>query len=133
MSGIGAGRLILIVEDNAKNLKLVRDVLQFNGFLTLDAVAGEEVLALARQRLPDVILMDIGLPGMDGIAATRQLKASDATAEIPVVALTASVMRAERARLEDEGFAGIIAKPIDVRTFSEQVLAYCGPRSPQPA
>ena len=125
MSGAGASRLVLIVEDNEKNLKLARDVLQFNDFRTVEATSGEEGVALARQHLPELVLMDIALPGIDGAEATRQLKADAATASIPVVALTASVMQADRARFGDEGFAGVIAKPIDVLKFPGQVLAYC--------
>lgn len=126
MSGQGAGRLILIVEDNDKNLKLARDVLQFHGFRTLEAVNGEDAVVMARQHLPDLVLMDIGLPGIDGVEATRQLKAELSTANIPIVALTASVMEADRARFGEAGFAGLIAKPIDVLTFPGQVLAHCG-------
>ena len=125
MSGIGEGRLILIVEDNDKNLKLARDVLRFHGFRTVEATAGEQGIELARAQLPDLILMDIALPGMDGIAATRQLKTEQPTTGIPVVALTASVTRMDRARLDEVGFAGVISKPIDILKFSEQVLAYC--------
>ena len=125
MSGQGAGRLILIVEDNEKNLKLVRDVLQFHGFRTLEAINGEEAVAMARQHLPDLVLMDIALPGIDGVEATRQIKAEPSTAATPIVALTASVMEADRARFGAAGFAGLIAKPIDILAFPAQVLAYC--------
>ena len=129
MSGQGAGRLILIVEDNEKNLKLVRDVLQFHGFRTLEAINGEVAVVMARQHLPDLVLMDIALPGIDGVEATRQLKAEPSTAAIPIVALTASVMESDRARFGAAGFAGLIAKPIDVPAFPGQVLAFC----PNPA
>jgi two-component system, cell cycle response regulator DivK len=125
VNGIGDGRLVLIVEDNQRTLKLARDVLQFHGFRTVEAEDGEAGVALAQERVPDVILMDIGLPGMDGMSAARQLKDVAATAGIPVVALTASVMQADRSRFEEVGFAGIIAKPIDVLTFPAQVLGYC--------
>ena len=131
MSSAGAGRLILIVEDNAKNAKLARDVLRFHGFQTMEASSGEAGMALAREHLPDLILMDIALPIMDGVDATRQLKAEGPTAAIPIVALTASVMQTDRARFEEAGFAGIIAKPIDVLKFPEQVLAYCENASPE--
>jgi len=129
VSGQDAGRLILIVEDNEKNLKLARDVLQFHGFRTLEAVNGEDAVVMARQHLPDLVLMDIALPGIDGVEATRQLKAEPSTASIPIVALTASVMESDRARFGAAGFAGLIAKPIDVLAFPGQVLAYC----PNPA
>ncbi|MEK6191897.1 MAG: response regulator [Chloroflexota bacterium] len=125
MSGQGADRLILIVEDNERNLKLARDVLQFHGFRTLEAITGEEAVVTARQHLPDLVLMDIALPGIDGVEATRQLKAEPSTAAIPIVALTASVMEADRARFGAAGFAGLIAKPIDVLAFPGQVLAFC--------
>ena len=125
MSGQGAGRLILIVEDNAMNLKLARDVLRFNGFRTLEATSGEEALPMAREHQPDLVLMDIALPGIDGVEAARRLRAAPETKAIPIVALTASVMETDRARFVEAGFAGLIAKPINVLRFPEQVLAYC--------
>lgn len=127
MIGIGSNKLVLIVEDNAKNLKLARDVLQFHGFRTVQAVTGEEALTMTREHRPDLVLMDIGLPGIDGVEATRRLKEDPETAAIPIVALTASVMAADRARFSEAGFAGFIAKPIDVLTFPDEVRAYCGP------
>ena len=128
MSGIGDGRLILIVEDNERNMKLARDVLQFHGFRTMETVSGEEGVTLAGEHHPDLILMDISLPGIDGVEATRQLKEEPSTADIPIVALTASVLQADRARFEAAGFAGLLGKPIDVLTFPEQVLAFCPER-----
>ena len=125
MSDVGGGRLILIVEDNDKNMKLTRDVLQFRGFRTVEATTGEDGVALAGEHLPDLILMDIALPGIDGVEAAQRLKDEPLTAAIPIVALTASVMEADRARFGEAGFAGLIAKPIDVLTFPDQVLAYC--------
>lgn len=125
MSALGAGKSILIVEDNEKNLRLARDVLQFHGFRTVEATRGEDALGLARQHLPDLVLMDISLPGIDGVEAARQLKAEPLTALIPIVALTASVMETDRTRFDDAGFAGLISKPIDVLAFPDQVLAYC--------
>jgi len=124
--GKGDGTLVLIVEDNEKNLKLARDVLRFHGFRTIEAMNGEDGISMARENLPDLVLMDIALPGMDGVDATRELKQDATTASIPVVALTASVMQSDRTRFEQAGFAGLIAKPIDVLTFPDQVLAYCG-------
>jgi two-component system cell cycle response regulator DivK len=125
VSGQGSGHLILIVEDNEKNLKLARDVLRFNDFRTVEATSGEDALLMAREHLPDLVLMDIALPGIDGVEAARQLGAAPETAAIPIVALTASVMETDRARFVDAGFAGLIAKPINVLRFPEQVLAYC--------
>jgi two-component system cell cycle response regulator DivK len=124
VSDQGTGRLILIVEDNDKNLKLVRDVLQFHGFRTVEAISGEDALVMALKHRPDLVLMDIALPGIDGVEAARQIKAEPSTATIPIVALTASVMEADRARFGEVGFAGLIAKPIDVLTFPDQVLTY---------
>ena len=127
MSGEGAGRLILIVEDNEKNMKLARDVLQFHGFRTMEATTGEDALLLVRDETPDLVLMDVALPGIDGVETTRQLRDNPSMANVPIVALTASVTQADRARFGDAGFAGLIAKPIDVLNFPAQVLAYCPP------
>jgi two-component system cell cycle response regulator DivK len=123
----GSGSLVLIVEDNDKNLKLARDVLRFHGFRTIEATNGEDGVLMAREAHPDLVLMDIALPGIDGVEATRRLKAEVATTSIPVVALTASLMQSDRARFDAAGFAGLIAKPIDVLKFPEQVLGYCRP------
>ena len=116
-----AGELILIVEDNEKNMKLLRDVLGHRGDRTLEAVTGEEGVALAREHLPALILMDIQLPGIDGIEAFEQLAADEATKNIPVVAVTASAMQEERARIEAAGFAGYQPKPIRLREFMAAV------------
>ena len=129
MSLQGLGHLVLIVEDNDKNLKLARDVLRFNGFRTVEATSGEDGVVMAREHLPDLVLMDIALPGIDGVEAARQLRATPETAAIPIVAMTASVMETDRARFLEAGFAGLIAKPINVLNFPGQVLAYC----PEPA
>jgi len=109
--------LILIVEDNEKNLKLVRDVLQVKGYETIEAGTAEEGLKLARARTPDLILMDIQLPGMNGIDALKALRAEPATAAIPVVAITASVMQQDRQEIMRAGFNGFIEKPINLRVF----------------
>ena len=120
-----AGQLVLIVEDNERNLRLARDVLEYHGYRVVAASTGEDGIALAVAQRPEVILMDLALPGMDGVAAVQALKADPETAAIPVVALTASVMQADRDRVEQAGFAGLIAKPIDVLTFHESVASYC--------
>ena len=112
-----AGERILIVEDNEKNMKLLRDVLGFRGYEVLEAVTGEEGVALAREKLPALILMDIQLPGIDGIEAFEQLAADAATKDIPVIAVTASAMQEERAQIEAVGFAGYQPKPIRVKEF----------------
>ena len=115
------GPLVLIVEDNERNLKLARDVLQVKGFRTLSAATAEDGIALARKERPDLVLMDIQLPGMDGIAALKTLRASLDTSAIPVIAFTASVMKEDRDRFDAAGFDGRILKPIDVRTFPDEV------------
>ena len=120
-----AGELILIVEDNEKNLKLARDVLQFRGFRILEATTAAEGIALALEHCPDLVLMDIQLPDADGVSALQRLRAEAATKAIPIVAFTASVMEADRQRLDAAGFDGYLPKPIDVKVFPEQVKSYC--------
>ena len=120
-----SGELILIVEDNEKNAKLVRDVLQFKGYRTLEAATAGDGIALARSERPDLILMDIQLPDMDGITAVERLRAEEATATIPVVALTAFAMSSDRERIMAAGFDGYLAKPIDIRNFPDEVRRYC--------
>jgi two-component system, cell cycle response regulator DivK len=117
-------RLILVVEDNEKNLKLVRDVLQFEGYDVMEARSAEEGLTLATERPPDLVLMDVQLPGMDGVEALRQLRRSSATASIPVVAVTAFAMKDDRARLLDAGFNGYLEKPISARALGDQVREF---------
>jgi two-component system cell cycle response regulator DivK len=117
--------LVLIVDDNDKNLKLARDVLQYSGFRTLEASTGGDGISLAAEHLPDVILMDIRLPDMDGTDALVELKERDATASIPIVALTSFAMKGDRERLLAHGFDGYLEKPISVREFPEQVRGYC--------
>jgi two-component system, cell cycle response regulator DivK len=125
MTALANGQLILIVEDNEKNLKLARDLLQYHGFRTIEAADAETGLRLASDLSPDLILMDIELPGMDGVTALAKLRADPATAGITVVAVTASVMPVDRERFARAGFAGLIVKPIDVKAFPNQVLSYC--------
>ena len=117
-------RLILIVEDNEKNLKLVRDVLQFEGYDVMEARTAEEGVTLATERLPNLVLMDVQLPGMDGVEALRQLRRISATASIPVVAVTAFAMKDDRARLLDAGFNGYLEKPISARALGGQVREF---------
>ncbi|HEX9270167.1 MAG TPA: response regulator [Candidatus Limnocylindria bacterium] len=124
-----AGELILIVEDNDKNLKLARDVLQFHGFRTVEATDGESAIRMSAEHLPALILMDIQLPGIDGIAALARIRADARTAGIPTVALTASVMSGDRERFTQAGFDGFIAKPIDVSRFPDQVREHLGKRA----
>ena len=122
-----ADELILIVEDNEKNLKLARDVLRFSGFRTIEAANATDGIALAEAQLPAVILMDIQLPDMDGVAALRRIRESPATATIPIVALTAFAMGADRERLLTAGFDGYLVKPIDIKQFPHQVRQFCRP------
>ena len=113
--------LILIVEDNDKNLKLVRDVLQVKGFSTIEAGNAEDGIQLARERNPDLILMDIHLPGMNGIEALKVLRADPATAAIPILAVTASVMQQDRKLITDAGFEAYVGKPINLKEFLDAV------------
>jgi two-component system cell cycle response regulator DivK len=112
-----AGELILIVEDNDKNRKLVRDVLTFKGYAVIESETGEEGIRLAQERRPSLVLMDIRLPGIDGIEALRQLRAEPTTRGIPVMAMTASVMSEDRQKIMDAGFDAYQGKPIEVNDF----------------
>jgi two-component system cell cycle response regulator DivK len=109
-----ARELILIVEDNPLNLKLLRDVLQVEGYETIESETGEGGVELARTRRPALVLMDVHLPKMDGVTALRELRAADATAAIPVIAVTASAMPFERAEIRAAGFDGFFVKPLDI-------------------
>jgi len=113
--------LVLIIEDNDRNLELVRDILQGKGYSTLEAGTAEDGLKIARAQVPDLILMDIQLPGMNGIEGLKALRANSVTAGIPVVAITASVMLSDREQIIRAGFNGFIEKPITVRSFLEVV------------
>jgi two-component system, cell cycle response regulator DivK len=120
-----ADELVLIVDDNEKNMKLVRDVLCFAGFRTLEAATGIAGVSLAVQHLPDVILMDIRLPDIDGTDAARQLKGDPRTAQIPIIALTSLAMEGDREWFLSAGFDGYLEKPISVRELPEQVRSHC--------
>lgn len=109
--------LILIVEDNEKNMKLVRDVLQFKGYETIEAVTGTDGVRLAKERKPDVVLMDIQLPDIDGITALGQIRADAGTQKIPVIAVSASVMPDDQQRIVASGFDAYVTKPINVKEF----------------
>jgi two-component system cell cycle response regulator DivK len=113
--------LVLIVEDNEKNMKLARDILQAKGYQTVEAETGEEGVKLAKERKPDLVLMDIQLPGISGIEAFRQIREEAATAKIPVVALTASVTPTDRSQISAAGFDAFISKPISLKEFVETV------------
>ena len=120
-----ADELVLIVDDNEKNLRLARDVLRFAGFRTVEAASGGEGVSQAVEHLPDVILMDIRLPDMEGTEAARQIKGNERTAHIPVVALTSLAMKGDREEFLAAGFDGYLEKPISVREFPDQVRSYC--------
>ncbi len=116
-----AHELILIVDDNEQNRKLARDVLEFAGFRTLDAAGGGEGLSVARERHPDLVLMDIRMPDMNGAEVLRRLREDERTAAIPVVAMTSSTMKGDRERFLADGFDGYLEKPIRVREFPDQI------------
>jgi two-component system cell cycle response regulator DivK len=124
---------ILIVEDNPRNLKLVRDVLNHVGYRTIEAESAEDGLTLARARRPRLILMDIQLPGVDGLGALAQLRADPATAGSRVVALTAFAMKADRERFLAAGFDGYLEKPLDVHEFPGQVAALLAGTDSEPS
>jgi two-component system cell cycle response regulator DivK len=110
-------KTILIVEDNAKNMKLVRDLLQAKGYATLEATTGEEGVALALAHRPDLVLMDIQLPDINRIEAFGRIRADAGTAQVPVVAFTASVTPTDRHRIMQAGFNGFVSKPIELKEF----------------
>ena len=122
--------LVLIVDDNDRNRKLAGDVLRLARFRTLGAATAAEGIALASEHLPDVILMDLRLPDLDGTEAVRILRAEPHTLRIPVVAVTALLLDARDDWLFDAGFAGYIAKPIDIDTFPDVVRGFCA-RGPE--
>jgi two-component system, cell cycle response regulator DivK len=115
--------LVLIVEDNPRNLKLARDVLRHAGYEVLEACSAEDGLTLAHERRPDVVLLDIQLPGMDGVQALGRLRAHPATAAVPVIAVTAFAMKADRERFLELGFDRYVEKPLDIHSLPWQVAA----------
>jgi two-component system cell cycle response regulator DivK len=116
---------VLVVEDNEKNMKLFRDVLTAKGYSTLEATTGARAVELAAEHVPDLVLMDIQLPDLDGSAALARLRADDRTTSIPVLALTAQAMHGDRERFLAAGFDGYIAKPVDVIELIATVRRYC--------
>lgn len=118
------GATILVVDDNGTNRKLVSDVLGFDGYRILQASDAEVAQEIIRSTPPDLILMDIALPGMDGLTLTRQLKASETTRHIIIVALTAFAMKGDDAKAREAGCDGYITKPIDTRTLPDAVAGY---------
>ena len=117
-------KVILIVEDNAKNVKLVRDLLQVSGYATIYATDGRQGVELAMDRKPDLILMDIQMPVMDGLEATRILKSDASTKNIPVLALTSHAMKEDKERILQAGCDGYSTKPIDIRELLKKVAEY---------
>jgi two-component system cell cycle response regulator DivK len=112
---------ILVVEDNPKNLKLLRDVLQFSGYEVIEATSGEDGVRLAASEEPDLILMDLQLPGIDGAEALRRIRAGERSREVPVVAVTAFAMDHDREDAFASGFTGYVEKPISIRRLPQQV------------
>jgi two-component system, cell cycle response regulator DivK len=123
-----AASRVLIVEDNGKNMKLFRDVLQATGFETLEATTGRQAIELAAGHAPDLVLMDIRLPDIDGMEALSRLRADERTASIPVLALTAQAMDGDRERFLGAGFDGYISKPVNVVEFLGLVRQHCAGR-----
>ena len=119
-----SNELILIVDDNEQNRRLAREVLEFAGFRTLEATGGVEGLSLALEHRPDLVLMDIRMPDLNGTEAVRMLKEDRRTAAIRVVALTSSTMKGDRDRFLADGFDGYLEKPIRIRDFPDQIRTY---------
>jgi two-component system cell cycle response regulator DivK len=120
-----AGEQVLLVEDNERNVKLLRDVLRATGYRTLEASTGEEALALAASHGPALVLMDVRLPDMSGIEALGRLRADVRTARIPVVAVTAQAMKGDQERFLEAGFDGYLPKPVDIDALLIAVERYC--------
>jgi two-component system, cell cycle response regulator DivK len=119
------GGQILVVEDNERNMKLVRELLEATGYRAIEAATGSQALELAREHRPDLVLMDIRLPDIDGVEALSRLRADDRTASIPVLAVTAQAMQGDRERCLAAGFDGYLSKPIDVAQLLEAVSRHC--------
>lgn len=122
---MATGAQILVVEDNEKNMKLFRDVLLATGYRTLEATTGVEAVALAAEHSPDLVLMDIQLPDIDGVEALGRLRADSRTASVPVLALTAQAMEGDRERFLAAGFDGYLSKPVNIAEFAATVKRYC--------
>ena len=123
---------VLIVEDNEKNMKLVRDILQHQGHTTLQAASGGEGVRMARESVPDLVLMDIQLPDIDGITALREIRSDPALDSVPVLAVSASVMPDEQLKIVTSGFDAFITKPINLKQFRETVAHYLAHGRKQP-
>jgi two-component system, cell cycle response regulator DivK len=124
------GAQILVVEDNQRNMRLFCDVLQASGYRTLEATTGDSAVALAIDHEPDLVLMDIQLPDIDGVEALGRLRADERSASLPVLALTAQAMEGDRERFLAAGFDGYISKPVDIAEFVTTVKRYCNGGAP---
>jgi two-component system cell cycle response regulator DivK len=123
-------KTVLIVEDEPKNLKLVRDLLQRFGYETIEAADGEQGITLARTRQPDLILMDVMMPKMDGLEATRILKADAVTKDISIIALTSYAMKGDKEKALEAGCNGYIAKPVDIKELLSLIEQFCPNKEP---
>jgi len=123
------GERVLVVEDNEKNMKLFRDVLLATGYRTLEATTGRQAVELAAEHAPDLVLMDIQLPDIDGVEAMRRIRADERTGSIPVLALTAQAMHGERERFLAAGFDGYLSKPVNIVELVGTVRRCCDGRS----
>jgi len=123
------GERILVVEDNEKNMKLFRDVLSATGYRTLEATTGGAAVELATKHAPDLVLMDIQMPDVDGVEALRRLRADERTAAIPVLAVTAQAMQGDREHFLAEGFDGYLSKPLNIRELLGTVREHCDGRA----
>lgn len=123
MQGSGKTAVVLLVEDNQMNKILVREILSLNGYGIIEASSGTEALKVLSTRKPDLILMDLHLPGMDGVTATRIIKSNESNRSIPVLALTASAMKGEEDKILGHGFDGYVAKPIEVKKLLDAITA----------
>ena len=121
-----AGELIMIVEDNELNLKLLRNLLDVWGYRTVEARSGEEAVRLARAERPQLVLMDIQLPGMDGVSALRELRGLPETAAVPVVAVTAFAMKDDHERFLAAGFDAYLEKPVNIHQLRSCIVSYLG-------
>ena len=119
------GRQVVVVEDNERNMKLFREVLESSGYRTLEAETGERAVALTTEHRPDLVLMDIHLPDIDGVEALRMLRANERTASVPVLALTAQAMEGDRERFLAAGFDGYLSKPVNIADLLDAVRRYC--------
>ena len=116
---------ILVVEDNERNMKLFRDVLQASGYRTLEAATGERAVELVFEHRPDLVLMDIQLPDIDGVEALERLRADERFSSLPVLALTAQAMEGDRERFLAAGFDDYLSKPVDIAEFVTTVKRFC--------